>query len=286
METVLIVGCGDIGRRVARRYLAAGTAVTGIVRSESSGNRLEALGATAIVWDLDEPAQPVSLPDNKAGLFYFAPPPAQGDTDTRLTHFLQVADPARFATRLVYISTSGVYGDCRGEWINEERAANPQTGRARRRYAAETALAKWSRSCGVPVIILRVPGIYAADRLPESRLRSGLPVLREQDSPYTNRIHAEDLADVCIAAAERGTPGAVYNVSDGHPTTMCDYFNRVADFLDLPRPTQLNREEAERALSDAMLSYLNESRRIDNTRMRTELGVELQYPDLDSALRS
>jgi nucleoside-diphosphate-sugar epimerase len=134
------------------------------------------------------------------------------------------------------------------------------------------------------VVILRVPGIYAHDRLPIRRLREGLPVLAEADSPFTNRIHADDLARVCIAAMKRGRPGAAYNVSDGHPTTMTDYFNRVADCLGLPRPPVVDRSTARQALSPSMLSFLEESKRLDNRRMREELGVELIYPDLVAGL--
>ena len=145
-------------------------------------------------------------------------------------------------------------------------------------------LRRWSEANGVPIVILRVPGIYARGRLPEERLRAGEPVLREEESPFSNRIHADDLARVCVAAAHRDHPHDLYNVSDGHPTTMTDYFYRVADALGLTRPPAVTLEEARRRLGEGMLSYLAESKRIDNRRMREELGVELMYPDLASGL--
>jgi len=170
--------------------------------------------------------------------------------------------------------------------VTEDRPPNPQVDRARRRLAAETALRRWSATSGVPSVILRVPGIYGPQRLPVERLRAGEPVLREEQSPFSNRIHADDLARVCVAAARSRRPSAVYNVSDGHPTSMTDFFHCVADRLGIPRPPAITLEEARRRLGGGMLSYLAESRRIDNRRMLAELGVELRYPDLDAGLRS
>ena len=283
---VLIVGCGDIGASVAGLEHDAGHSVAGLARTEESARRLRDAGIEPIRGDLDVPSSLGDLPIKDAVVYYFAPPPGKGVTDPRMQAFISVLVPPDMPARVVLISTTGVYGDCRGEWVTEERPPNPQVDRARRRLAAETALRRWSETSGVPIVILRVPGIYGPRRLPEERLRAGEPVLREEESPFSNRIHADDLARVCIAAARCHRPSAVYNVSDGHPTTMTDFFYRVADRLGIPRPPAISLEEARRRLGEGMLSYLAESKRIDNRRMLAELGVKLRYPDLNAGLLS
>jgi nucleoside-diphosphate-sugar epimerase len=307
---VLIIGCGDIGERVARLERAEGRSVAGLVRSDRSARRLRAAGIQPIPGDLDALASVNNLPVKEAVVYYFAPPPGVGVTDPRMEAFVSILDPSRLPTRVVLISTTGVYGDCHGEWVSEDRPPKPQADRAKRRLAAETTLRYWSAANGVPIVILRVPGIYGPGYLPADRLRSGEPVLREEESPFSNRVHADDLARICLAAARRGCPGpaarpkavsgvasvskkvspretvAVYNVSDGHPTTMTDFFYRVADLLGIPRPPAITREEARSRLGEDMLSYLAESKRIDNRRMQEDLGVELMYPDLAAGLPS
>ncbi|WP_221065197.1 SDR family oxidoreductase [Methylomagnum ishizawai] len=279
---IFIVGCGDIGQRVARLELAAGNLVAALARSEASARTLAALGIRPIQGDLDHPATLTQLPAALATLYYFAPPPPTGGDDPRLRALL-AALPAP-PERVVYISTSGVYGDCQGAWIDEDAPLQPRTDRARRRLAAESALLAWSGRQGVPCVILRVPGIYGPGRLPVERIRQGIPVVHPAEAPYSNRIHADDLAAGCCAAARKGRPGTAYHLSDGHPTTMTDYFQRVADALGLPRPPLVGLAEARRTFSPAMLSFLEESKRLDNRRMLEELGVVLRYPDLASGL--
>ena len=283
---VLIIGCGDIGERVARLERSEGRAVAGLVRSEKSARRLHVAAIQPITVDLDAPASLNNLPVKDAVVYYFAPPPDTGVTDPRMETFVSVLTPPHLPRRIVLISTTGVYGDCHGEWVTEDRSPNPQVDRARRRLAAETTLQAWSKASGVSIVILRVPGIYGPGYLPEKRLRSGEPVLLEDESPFSNRIHADDLAHVCVAAARHDHPSLLYNVSDGHPTTMTDFFYRVADALGISRPPAVTMEEARRRLGEGMLSYLAESKRIDNRRMREELGVELLYPDLAAGLAS
>lgn len=286
MTDVLIVGCGDIGGRVAALERAQGRRVAGLVRSDESARRLRTAGVHPLVVDLDAPESLRDLPVRDALIYYFAPPPGKGVTDPRMEAFVSVLERAGPPSRVVLISTTGVYGDCRGEWVTEDRPPNPQADRAKRRLAAETALRRWSGNSGVPVVILRVPGIYGRGMLPEQRLRDREPVLREEESPYSNRIHADDLARVCCAAGQHANPGTLYNVSDGHPTTMTDFFYRVADTLGIPRPPAISLEEARARMGEGMLSYLAESKRIDNRRLREELGVQLMYPDLAAGLPS
>ncbi len=284
MDNVLIIGCGDIGRRIARRL--PGRRIIGLVRSDESVRRLRAEGIEPLQRDLDEAglALPELAPDTL--LLHLAPPPPRGRSDPRTGNLLRaLARLPRPPVRVLYLSTSGVYGDCGGAWVDEGWPARPRADRAWRRWDAERQLLTWSATSGVPVVRLRVGGIYAQDRLPEARLRSGrLRVLCPEGAPWSNRIHAEDLARVCIAAVERGRSGALYNASDGHPTSMTDYFYRVADHLGLPRPPCVPADSAEAELSPEMLSFLRESRRLDNRRMREELGVMPEYPDLEAGL--
>lgn len=283
MNPVLIIGCGDIGERLAGRLPDAAEPL-GLVRSEAGVARLRAAGIGTIQADLDAPLPDDRVPVAEAEVYYFAPPPNSGEQDTRVRSLCSwLEEPARRPQRLVYISTSAVYGDCEGGWIDETAALRPGTTRGKRRLDAERQWLGWSKRTGVPVVILRVPGIYAHDRLPVRRLREGLPVLDESESPYTNRIHADDLAAVCLAAMRNGEPGEAYNVADGQPTSMTDYFFRVADALGLPRPPVVNRDAADKVLSASMMSFLQESKRLDNRRM-LGLGVELEYPNLAAGL--
>lgn len=281
---VLIVGCGYVGRRVAGLELDGGAAVAALARSGASAERLRAHGIEPLSGDLDAPASLRSLPASGVDLYCLAPPPSRGVTDPRLAALLDVLVPGNRPRRIVLISTTGVYGDCHGEWVDETRAPNPTADRARRRLDAEKQLRAFGVRTGCEVVILRVPGIYGPDRLPVERLRKGLPLLREDEAPWSNRVHVDDLVAACLAAMARGRGGAVYNISDGHPSTMTDYFRRVADALALPRPNEIARAAAGDHIDAGMLSYLAESKRIDNRRMREELGVVLRYPTLAQGL--
>ena len=279
MPPITIIGCGYVGTRLAMQIKQEAPDPLGVVHSESSARHLQDIGISAHPMDLDtDPSPPV----DGHWVFYFAPPAPTGHSDQRIGHWLNSLARQR-PEKVVLISTTGVYGDCGGRWITEAAPLNPQTDRARRRIDAERRLTQWCNARQVPYAILRVPGIYGPRRLPRARLERRLPVLAEAASPYSNRIHVDDLILACLAAA-RGDFSGVVHVSDGHPSTMTDYFNRVADALGLPRPEQISLEEAQHSLSREMLSYLAESKRLDITRMRTVLGVEPDYADLDRGL--
>lgn len=274
----LIVGCGDVGLRVARRLRRLGLEAAGAVRSQASADELSAQGVPARLVDLDSL---VALPAADL-VFWFAPPPERGLTDPRLRGALERwRTPPR---RIVYISTSAVYGDCQGRWIDEDEPLKPQSDRGRRRLDAESALDEFSSRHGGERVILRVPGIYGPGRLPLQRLRQQLPVVCEEESPWTNRIHADDLAAAAIAAARLGRNGRAYNISDGRPTTMADYFSRCAELLGLPPPPRVTLAVARQQLTPPMLSFLEESKRLSNRRMIEELQFTLHYPDLASGL--
>lgn len=260
--------------------LERGKEVSALVRSEEKGLQLGEMGIRTVSGDLDAPGPLTGLPTRNAIVFYFAPPPGGGTTDPRVRTFCGSIEPGEEPRKIVYISTTGVYGDTGGEWVTEETPVNPVTPRAQRRLDAENLLRGWGRHRGVAVVVLRVTGIYGPGRFPLDRIRGGHPVLREEEAPFTNRIHADDLARVCLAAAEKGEDGEIFNVSDGRPGTLTEYFDAVADAFGLPRPPRVTLEEARKVMTPLMLSYIAESRRIDNRRMRERLGVDLLYPTL------
>ncbi len=279
MNKLLIVGCGDIALR-ALPQLARKYQVFGLVRAAAQADRIAALGAIPLAGDLDDPATLAPLAGVADLVLHLAPPGESGERDQRSANLI-IALSTRPPVRLIYISTSGVYGDCAGAWVDEDRPPAPQTVRALRRTDAERSLLAWGKQSGVAVAVLRVPGIYAAERLPLAQLRRGAPVLRAEDDVYTNHIHADDLAAVCLAALDRGAAGRIYNASDDSEIKMGDYFDLVADRARLPRPPRIARTAAEAgAIGEGLLSFMRESRRLVNTRMKAELGVRLRYPSV------
>lgn len=284
MNKIVIIGCGYIGQRVGKLWQQRGGSVTALARSRETASRLEALGFQVIPGDLDDAASLNGLALESALVYYFAPPPASAVEDTRMGHFLDALSERNKPERIVYISTSGVYGDSGGAWLNEESPVAPANDRSRRRLHAEQNLRRFASNIPIIAVILRVPGIYGPGKLPLDIIKSGRPMLKESRCGFTNRIHADDLARVCVAAGEVPNPSPVYNVSDGRPGTMAEYFKAVAEFAGLPRSPEVEWKEAQKLLSEGMLSYLRESRRIDNGKMLRELGVKLLYPDLQSGL--
>jgi len=270
MERLLIVGFGDIARRAAPRL----------------GRRFQiAPLSRASGFDLDRPAS-LSLAPARA-LLHCAPPPDRGAADTRTANLLAALEKGRILpARIVYVSTSGVYGDCAGARVDESRPPAPKTERARRRLDAETRLVQWAGKRGIALVVLRVPGIYAADRLPLERLRARTPVLRSEDDVYTSHIHAEDLAAILCRALDDDAPAGVYNAADDTEMKMGDWFDLVADVRDLARPPRVSRERARESIPAAMLSFMEESRRLDNTRLKNVLGASLRYPTVHEGLRN
>jgi len=275
----LVAGCGYVGTRLARALLPRGP-VVGLTRSDTSAAELDAQGIDAVSWDLDSAEAPVPRGIGTASVIYYliAPPPS-GISDPRLKRFLAKL-PTRPA-RLVYLSTTGVYGDTGGATVGEDAPLNPLTERAMRRVDAERVARDWSERHGVGWTILRVPGIYGPGRLPIERLKRREPMIRHSEAGYSSRIHVDDLVAACLLAGS--APRAVeriYNVSDGNPTSMTEYFERVATLTGLPPPELVTRAEAEKTLSPGLLSYLAESRRIDSSRIRDELGFAPRFKDL------
>lgn len=275
------MGCGDVARR-ALPALTRRWRVFALVREPDPA--LRAAGVTQIRGDLDQPATLHRLSGLGNAVLHSAPPPSSGQGDPRTRRLLAaLARRTSLARRLVYISTTGIYGDCAGAWVSETRSPAASTARAQRRVAAETLLRRFGRG-GHRVSLLRAPGIYAADRLPLDRLRRGDPVLATDEDVYTNHIHAEDLARACVTALERGGSNRAYNICDDSALPMGIWFDRLADAFGLPRPERVSRREIAARLSPMMLSFMGESRRLDNTRMKRELKLQLHFPTVEAGI--
>jgi nucleoside-diphosphate-sugar epimerase len=277
---LLIIGCGDVGLRVLR-LLRGRWRVIALTSSPARVDLLRAAGAVPLIGNLDDAATLARLAGLADAVLHLAPPQVSGATDERTRHLLQALARQGRVRRIVYGSTTGVYGDCAGALFDETRAVQPATDRARRRVDAERRLRWFGRAFGVRVTLLRIPGIYASDREgghPRDRLARGAPVLVAGDDVYTNHIHADDLARACIAALHRGLPQRVLHVCDDTQMKMGDYFDLAADLCGLARPPRISREQAAVQMSPMQLSFMGESRRLLNARLKRELRLRLRYP--------
>ena len=300
MDRILIAGCGDIALRVAR-FLAPTSRLYGLVRKPAYFAKLRDAGIVPLFGDLDDRYSLQRVAGLANTVLHFAPPPAAERTpsapvsasvpkhqtaviDTRTCHLLAALSKGRPPQRLIYISTSGVYGDCKGEIVDETRPTRAQNARAKLRVDAENQIRRWARRNGVHASILRVPGIYAAERLPVERLKKGTPAIVETEDGYTNHIHADDLARCVVAALQHAKPNRIYHTVDDSQMKMGAYFDAVAQAFALPLPPRVTRAEAQQVLSPMLLSFMNESRRLSNKRMKRELNMVLRYPTVAHAL--
>ncbi len=286
-ERLLIIGCGDVGQRVVRaqRHVR----VLALTSSPARVPALRAQGVTPIVGNLDAPASLQRLAGWATRVLHLAPPPLQGHTDPRTLALTRLLMRRSAPRSVVYGSTSGVYGDCGGEWVSETRWPNPITPRAQRRVDAEQRMRLLGRlrASAVQVRVLRIPGIYAPDReggTPRERLLRGTPVLAQADDVFTNHIHADDLARACQLALWRGQPQRTYNVNDDSQMRMGDYFDMAAGLYGLAKPPRISRAQAQTELPAMQLSFMSESRRMVNTRMKRELRLQLCYPHVQDGL--
>ncbi len=289
-QRVLIIGCGDVGLRVARQ-LAPRVRLLALTSSPERRPELRARHITPLAGNLDQPATLRRLAGLATRVVHLAPPPGENlpdwRRDPRTLALLRALRLRGLPQAVVYGSTSGVYGDCQGEWASETRPVNPHTPRAWRRVDAEAQLRFFGRSSGVRVHTLRIPGIYAPDReggTPHGRLLKGTPVLAPDDDVFTNHIHADDLARACVAALWHGKPQRITNASDDTELKMGDYFDLAADLYRLPRPPRVARSTAQDELPLMLLSFMSESRRLDNTRLKQELRLRLRYPTVAQGL--
>jgi len=281
---VHIIGYGYLGAKLLKalkdRKLAPPEQIFTISRSSAEHQ------GHGISWDLDSD---YSAPENysveQAIIFYFVPPPRSGQLDLKAQNYInELIRQQKKPQKIVLISTTGVYGDCQGQWIDEHSPVKPAVDRARRRVDAEQQFQNYCQSNNTPLVILRVSGIYAADKLPLKRIQAQTPVVREQDSPYSNRIHADDLLEICLIAGLKAELTGIYNCSDGHPTTMYDYFIQVARACGLAEPPSISLQQARTELSSGMLSYMGESRRINNNKLLADFKITLQFPNLEQGL--
>ena len=289
-ERVLIVGCGDVGMRVAK-LLKSRMRLIALTSSTERVATLRQAGITPLRGNLDQPGSLARLAGIATRVVHLAPPrsddQAQWWRDLRTVALLRALRSRTPPASLVYGSTSGVYGDCHGERVDETRAVQPGTPRAQRRVDAETAVRHFGRAAHVRANILRIPGIYAPDRqggTPRERLLKGTPVLEHADDVYTNHIHADDLARAVAAAMWRGRPQRIYNVSDDSALKMGEYFDLAADLYGLPRARRIARSTAKDELPLMLLSFMGESRRLDNRRLKNELRLKLRYPTVSQGL--
>ncbi len=285
-ERLLIIGCGDVGLRVAQA-LPNRVRLLALTSSPARLQALRARSVTPLLGNLDDPASLRRLAGLATRVLHLAPPPGVGQADPRTQALMRAVQRGSPPRSLVYGSTSGVYGDCDGEVAIETRALRPTTARARRRIDAETTLRRLGRSAQVRSSILRIPGIYAPDReggTPQARLHKGTPVLVADDDVYTNHIHADDLARACVAALWRGKPQRIYNVNDDTCLKMGDYFDLAADLYGLARPPRLPRAVLNAQLPPLLLSFMSESRRMSNARLKSELRLQLRYPSVSWGL--
>ncbi len=289
-QRILIIGCGDVGLRVAR-LLPKGSKVLALTSSNSRVPELRGKSITPLLGNLDDAATLRRLAGLATHVVHLAPPPndnPHAKNDPRTRALLFALRRRGLPQALVYGSTSGVYGDCNGQWVSETRQVNPETSRAHRRVDAEAQLRWFGRGTGVPVHVLRIPGIYAPDReggTPRGRLLKGTPVLAASEDVYTNHIHSDDLARACLAALRRGKPQRITNASDDTDLKMGDYFDMAADLYGLPCPPRVSRADANVQLPAMQLSFMGESRRLNNQRLKTELRLRLRYPTVREGLK-
>ncbi|ODS91665.1 MAG: NAD(P)-dependent oxidoreductase [Comamonas sp. SCN 65-56] len=284
-QRVLIVGCGDVGLRTAK-VMGRNVRLLALTSSPDRIARLRAAGITPLRGNLDEAATLARLAGLTTRVLHLAPPPSTGETDPRSQALVRALARRSLPQALVYISTTGVYGDCGGAWVAETRMPAPASERARRRVDAEATLRALGRQ-GVRVGVLRVPGIYAADRpggAPRERLLRGTRLLRAEDDVYVSHIHADDLARACVLALWRALPQRICHVADESSLRMGDYFDLAADVYGLPRLPRISRAQAQRELTPAMLGFLGESRRLLTARMRRELRLKLRFATVREGL--
>jgi len=283
--SILIIGCGDIGLRVVKQ-LSRSHRVFALTSSPSRLQELREVGATPILGDLDKPESLWRLSGLAQTVIHLAPPQNQGNRDCRTRNLIRIlSQGSNTVRRLIYISTTGVYGNHQGEKVSEATPVSPESERAKRRVDAERVLRLWAPAHGVALTILRVPGIYASDRLPLERIQSQTPALLSEEDAYSNHIHSDDLARLVCAAVYHGKPQRIINTCDGGETKMGDYFDEVADAFGMDRPPRMPASELKNRVSPMLWSFMRESRRVTNTRLH-ELKTPLRYPSVAHFLKT
>ncbi len=276
-KRILIIGCGDIGLRCAKLLLPR-YRVLALTRHAERCVSLRAMGIVPIVGDLDQRSSLKRLAGLAETVLQLAPPRPQGSGDPRTRFLLSALGRSLAPPVWIYASTTGVYGDCDGALVAETRPAQPANARSLRRISAETQLRAAGARAMLSLRIVRIPGIYAANRLPLARLQKGMFSLNAEEDVYTNHIHADDLAMILLRIKRLGCPQRVIHAVDDTQMKLGDYFDLVADAHGLPRPARVSSAQAQQLLEPGLLSFMRESRRLMNTRLKIELGYQLHYP--------
>jgi len=286
MVKTWIIGCGSIGKRVNQLLQQQKVDVYTFTRNHKMTSIFENLNINSFIADLDDKDSLNTLSFEKADIYYFAPPSKVGDRDIRIANFINSLKINTPPKRIVYISTTGVYGDCNSEWVTENSPTSPKNARSKRRLSAEQLIQSFCKKSSTEYIILRVPGIYCEQKLPLDRIKNGVTILSRDIAPASNRIHAMDLTRICIAAMQSPHQNCILNVADGNPSSISDYFIQTAKLFDLPPPREIGWEQAKKELSKEMLSYLTESKKINPSQLLKTLNIQLQYPTLEAGLRA
>lgn len=285
MKQLFIAGCGYTGSLVAKEASDEGWQVICHLREQSKADLLAAAGFETVVCGMDDQADIPVLPITGKVLLYSVPPQGGGSIDLRARNFCAAMERDRLVpSRIIYLSATSVYGDTGGAVVTEQSPAQATSAMGRRRLDAEQLFQEFGQRHCIPVVILRISGIYGPGRLPIMQISQGQPLLLEELAKPSNRIHVTDLVRVCLTALDRGE--GVYNVSDGHPASMTSYFNACADLLGYPRQPQVDLDEARRVMPPLLFNYFVESRVVDNTKMLAELGIALQCPTLQEGLQA
>ena len=274
-KTLLSFGHGYSAQALARQILSQGWTIYGTTRSAEKAERLRAQGVRPVLW----PGGDLSEAFARATHLLVSAGPDESGDPVLARHGAEIA---RVAPRLEwagYLSTTGVYGDRQGGWVDESTPPAPSTRRGRLRVEAE---AQWRAIEGLPLHIFRLAGIYGPGRGPFEKLRQGTARRIVKPGQVFSRIHVEDIAQVLAASIARPNPGAVYNVCDDDPAPPQEVIAFADGLLGLPVPPEVPFEEAE--LSPMARSFYAESKRVSNRRIKEELGVTLLFPDYRTGL--
>ena len=275
-KKLLTFGHGYTAKEFTKQLLPKGWKITGTTRDHYKIKPLCNTGISALLWDDQKLEEAIS---NATAMLVSASPNENGDPV-----YLRFVETIRRRTNSIrwfgYLSTSGVYGDFGGNWVDEDTKPRPSTNRGKKRLLAEK---QWKSVENLPLHIFRLAGIYGPGRGPFSKIRAGTAKRVIKEGQVFSRIHVEDIAQVLVASLERPQPGRIYNLCDDNPAPPEDVIAYSADLLGLPPPPLVKFEEAE--LGQMARSFYAENKRIRNNRIKNELGVVLKYPNYRIGLK-
>jgi len=280
MKNILVIGYGQLGHTLCKQHLKLGHQVITVSRQHHNSLSDQHQHLSFDLDSLDTLDISEHIAESIDALYYLAPPNPGGITDKRLQGFL-ASHSQLHIKHLIYISTSGVYGHSNGHWITELTPVSPSADRAKRRLDAEQQLTRYALQSNTALTILRCAAIYSSITVNKERISgNNKPVIRADQAPFTNRIHITDLTEVCIKAMTKPPVDVeIYNVSDGKPSTTTEHAWLLSDLAGVARNREIDLKEAAQYYSPAYLSYLHESKRLDTTKLLTELSPDFLYRD-------